>query len=148
VHKKLITTFSEKKLFNQIIKTIKNEKEHFNYHAAAAVMLVASASYASGNKAEGYTVYSVIDGRESTTAYNKKGHWLYTIQRYSTDNLDKNIIDKVRIVYDNYGVTSIQKIEQPGMDAVYVVHLENTKSIKLVRLTRDDMELVQGFNKQ
>jgi len=119
---------------------------------AATVTFVASASYASGNKtatgAEGYTVYSVIDGRESTTAYNKKGHWLYTIQRYSTDNLDKNIIDKVRSVYDNYGVTSIQKIEQPGMDAVYVVHLENTKSIKLVRLTRDDMELVQDFNKQ
>jgi len=119
---------------------------------ATTVMFVASASYASGNKtaigAKGYTVYSVIDGRESTTAYNKKGHWLYTIQRYSIDNLDKNIIDKVRSVYDNYGVTSIQKIEQPGMDAVYVVHLENTKSIKLVRLTRDDMELVQDFNKQ
>ena len=67
---------------------------------AAAVMLVASASYASGNKtsmgAKGYTVYSVIDGRESTTAYNKKGHWVYTIQCYSTDNLDKNIVDKVR----------------------------------------------------
>ena len=119
---------------------------------ATTVMFVASASYASGNKtaigAKGYTVYSVIDGRESTTAYNKKGHWLYTIQRYSIDNLDKNIIDKVRSVYDNYGVTSIQKIEQPGMDAAYVVHLENTKSIKLVRLTRDDMELVQDFNKQ
>ena len=118
---------------------------------AAAVMFVASASYASGNKtaidAKGYTVYSVIDGRESTTAYNKKGHWLYTIQRYSTDNLDKNIIDKVRSVYDNYGVTSIQKIEQPGMDAVYVVRLENTKSIKIIRLTSDDMEVVQDLIK-
>ena len=118
---------------------------------AAAVMLVASASYASGNKtavgAKGYTVHSVIDGRESTTAYNKKGHWLYTIQRYGTDNLDKNIIDKVRSVYDNYGVTSIQKIEQPGMDAVYVVRLENTKSIKIIRLTSDDMEVVQDLIK-
>ena len=118
---------------------------------AAAVMLVASASYASGNKtavgAKGYTVHSVIDGRESTTAYNKKGHWLYTIQRYSTDNLDKNIIDKVRDVYDNYGVTGIQKIEQPGADAVYVINLENKTSIKIVRLVNDDVELMKDLIK-
>jgi hypothetical protein len=74
---------------------------------AAVLMLAASASYASGNKtaiaAKGYTVRSVIDGRESTSAYDKKGNWVYTIQRYSTDNLDKSIIDKVRTVYNNYG---------------------------------------------
>src|SRR4051794_30217076 len=96
---------------------------------AAIVMLVASVSYASGNKtlaaAKGSTVHSVIDGRESTTAYDKKGNWVYTIQYYSIDNLDKNIIDKVRTVYDNYGVIAIRKIEQPGADAVYIVNLEN-----------------------
>ena len=79
------------------------------------------------------------------SAYNKKGKWVYTIQQYSLDNLDKNIVDRVRSIYYDYGVTSVQKVEQPGMDAVYVVHLENTKSIKLVRLTSDDMEVVQDF---
>ena len=117
-----------------------------------ATILVATTSYASGKTSvkanEGYIVRSVIDGRQATSALNKKGKWVYTIQQYSLDNLDKNIIDRVRSVYYDYGVTGIQKVEQPGMDAVYVVHLENTKSIKLIRLTSDDMELVQDFNKQ
>ena len=53
----------------------------------------------------------------------------------------------MRSVYYDYGVTSIQKIDQPGMETVYVVHLENEKSIKLVRLTKDEMELVQDLTK-
>lgn len=117
-----------------------------------ATILVATTSYASGKTSEkaneGYIVRSVIDGRKAMSAYNKKGKWVYTIQQYSLDNLDKNIIDRVRSIYYDYGVTAIQKVEQPGMDEVYVVHLENTKSIKLLRLTSDDMELVQDFNKQ
>src|SRR6478735_9342495 len=119
---------------------------------AIATILVATTSYGSGKTSvkanEGYVVRSVIDGRKAMSAYNKKGKWIYTIQQYSLDNLDKNIIDRVRSIYYDYGVTAIQKVEQPGMDEVYVVHLENTKSIKLLRLTSDDMELVQDFNKQ
>jgi hypothetical protein len=118
---------------------------------AAAVMLVASASYASGNKtsvtAKGYTTHSVIDGRQSTIAYDKKGNWVYTIQYYNTDNLDKNIVDKVRNDYNDYGVTAIQKIEQPGADPVYVVNLENKTSIKIVRLANDHVELIKDLIK-
>src|SRR3954447_4675546 len=119
---------------------------------AASVLLLASASFASGNKAsiavKGYTVRSVIDGRESTTAYNKKGDWVYTVQNYSIDNLDKSIIDKARNVYSDYGVTAIQKIEQPGADAVYVINLENTTSIKIVRLVNDEVELMKDLTKE
>jgi len=116
-----------------------------------AVILMAISSYAADNISpelrEGYTLHSVIDGRQSTSAYNKNGNWIYTIEQYSIDNLDKNIIDKVQSVYSDYGVTSIQKVVQPGMEPVYVVHLENEKSIKLIRLTKDDMELVQNLTK-
>jgi|SRR4051794_28895227 len=118
---------------------------------SAATILFTTTSYASDKASakanKGYVVHSVIDGRAATTAYDKKGRWVYTIQQYSLDNLDKNLVDRVRSVYYEYGVTSIQKVEQAGMDEVYVVRLENTKSIKLVRLTSDDMEAVQEFTK-
>ena len=116
-----------------------------------AALLVASTSYASNDKSsnstKGDVIHSVIDGRKAMTAYDKKGKWVYTIQQYSIDNLDKNIVDRVRSVYYGYGVTAIQKVEQPGMDAVYIVHIENTKSLKLIRLTRDEMEVVQDLTK-
>src|SRR6266487_5913684 len=114
--------------------------------------LVASTSYASDNttskSGKAHVVYSVVEGRQTMTAYNKNGKWIYTIQRYSPDNLDKNITDKVRSVYYDYGVTDIEKVEQQGMNVVYVVHLENEKSLKIVRLTDDEMELVQDFVKR
>jgi hypothetical protein len=135
----------------QLLKTIKMKKKILSIVFTVATILVVTTSYASDKTSEktnkGYIVHSVIEGRQAMSAYNKKGKWVYTIQQYSLDNLDKNIIDRVRSVYYDYGVTGIQKVEQPGMDAVYVVRLENTKSIKLVRLTNDDMELVQDLNK-
>jgi len=115
---------------------------------AIASILVTSTTYA-GNKSsrseKGYVVHSVIDGRKSMTAYDKKGKWVYTIQQYSIDDLDKSLKDRIRSVYYDYDVTIIQKVEQPGMDVVYVVHLENEKSIKIVRLTNDEMETIQDL---
>src|SRR5215471_14886978 len=97
----------------------------------SAVILIVSASYASDNSKskdrKGYVVHSIVDGRNTMTAYNRNGKWVYTIQQYSLDNLDKNIVDKVRSVYYDYGVTGIQKVEQPGMEPVFIVHIENTK---------------------
>src|SRR4051794_22685355 len=127
------------------------KKQILSVVLAIATILVATTSYGSDKTSvkanEGYIVRSVIDGRQAMSAFSKKGKWVYTIQQYSLDNLDKNIIDRVRSVYYEYDVTSIQKVEQPGMDAIYVVHLENTKSIKVVRLTSDDVEVVQEFTK-
>jgi len=114
-------------------------------------LIVTSNSFAadktSSKSEKAHVVRSMVDGRQTTIAYNKKGKWVYTIQQYSLDNLDKNIIDRVRSVYYDYGVTGIQKVEQPGRDVVYVVQLENLKAIKIVRLTHDEMELVQDLTK-
>src|SRR3954464_11829027 len=128
------------------------KKQILSVVLAIATILVATTSYGSDKTSvkanEGYIVRAVIDGRQAMSAFNKKGKWVYTIQQYSLDNLDKNIADRVRSVYYEYDVTGIQKIEQPGVETVYAVYLQNTKSIKIVRLTSDDMELVQDFNKQ
>lgn len=126
-------------------------KKQFLFLLFAAAMFTATSSFASEKNstetAKGYTVRSMIDGRESTSAYSKKGSWVYTIQTYSTDNLDKAIIDKVKEHYADYGVTGIQKIEQPGFDPVYIVYLENKTSLKTVRLANDEVELVSDYSK-
>ncbi|CAN5660723.1 hypothetical protein BH10BAC2_BH10BAC2_01750 [soil metagenome] len=118
---------------------------------AIAAIITTSTVSAAANKTtaakEGYTVNSVIDGRTSTTAFDKNGNWVYTVQQYSPASLDKRIMDKATDGYHNYGITSMQKIEQPGTDAVYIVRLENAKSLKTVRISNDDVELVQDYIK-
>jgi len=100
----------------------------------------ASIRYISPKSHKGYVVRSVTDGHKATIAYTEKGKWVYTIQQYILNDPDKNNIERVRSVYYDYTVTGIQKVEQPGMGAAYVVHLENLKSVKLVRSTNDEME--------
>src|SRR5678815_4571810 len=81
----------------------------------------------SGN---GFIASSVADGHQVSSAYTKKGNRVYTITRYASDNLDKRIINIVKMNYDKYFISSMEKIEQPGFDAVYIVHLSNSNSIK------------------
>lgn len=126
-------------------------KKHLLFILLSAAMLTATSSFASADKtsekAKGYTVRSLIDGRASLSAYDKKGNWVYTIQTYSVDNLDKSIIDKVKEHYADYGVTGIQKVDRPGLDTVYIVYIENKSSIKTVRIVNDEVELVNDYSK-
>ena len=116
---------------------------------AMAALLLTSVSYAADNssKKEGHVVHSVIDGRNTMTAYDKKGKWVYTIQQYDVNQLDKDLIRRIKPVYYDYTITAVQKVEQPGKDAVYIVHLENEDSIKTIRMTDDETETVQDIVK-
>ena len=116
---------------------------------AMAALLLTSVSYAADNssKKEGHVVHSVIDGRNTMTAYDKKGKWVYTIQQYDVNQLDKDLIRRIKPVYYDYTITAVQKVEQPGKDAVYIVHLENEDSIKTIRMTDDETETVQDIGK-
>ena len=63
---------------------------------AIASLLVTSTTYAGGTSSKsekGYVVHSVIDGRKSMTAYDKKGKWVYTIEQYGINDLDKSLRD-------------------------------------------------------
>ena len=95
----------------------------------------------------GFMASSVVDGRKVNATYNKKGNRVYSIVRYTTADLDKNIVDVVKYDYNEYFITSMEKIQQPGFDDVYLVHLVNPTSIKTVRVNGDETELIQDLKK-
>jgi hypothetical protein len=95
----------------------------------------------------GYIANAVVDGRQVSSAYNKNGNRVYSIVRYTSDNLDKNIIDIVKGSYNKYFITSMEKVAEPGLDPVYLVHLTNNNSIKTVRVSDGNTELLQDFKK-
>ena len=127
------------------------KKQLLNISMSIAAMIIVSTSFAADKKSssaeKGYTVHTVVDGHESITAYNKKGNLVYSIQDFTADNLDKNIVNKIKTVYDKYSITGLQKIEQPGLSTVYVAYLENARTLKTVRIADDEMELVKQFTK-
>jgi hypothetical protein len=96
---------------------------------------------------DGFIVKSLVDGHEITSAYDKKGNWVYTIKLYPTDNLALNIINIVKGSFDNYFITTMEKVDQPGNESVFVVHMENYNSFKTLRVVNNEVELVEDFQK-
>jgi hypothetical protein len=94
---------------------------------------------------DGFIASSVVDGHQVSSVYDKKGNKIYSIVRYTSNNLDKDIVDAVKINYDKYFIAGMDKIEQPGFKAVYIVHLTDSKSIKTIRISEDGSELMQSF---
>lgn len=125
-------------------------KKHFLAIALGLIAIATSSSaFAGTEKSEksgtATIVHSVEQGKPVTTAFSQKGKWIYTITRYTANNADKNIVDMVESAYYKYAITGIDKVEQPGFDAVYIVHLENASSLKNVRISNGEMEVVQDL---
>lgn len=114
-----------------------------------AALLMVNTSFAATTKTKdnGYTVHTIVEGRDATVAYNHKGEWVYTIQQFNMDNLDKQLIDKIKTVFDKYTITGIQKIEQPGYSDVYIAYLENASSYKTISISNDEVSLLQDIEK-
>jgi hypothetical protein len=96
---------------------------------------------------DGLTVHSEIDGNKVTSAYDKNGDWLYTIERHTAVSLLKDIMDIVKDSYSNYSITGMEKVDRPGHNTVYVVHIEDRNSIKTLRVRNGEVELMQDFQR-
>ena len=97
----------------------------------------------------GFILQSAADGHKITSAYDKKGNWVYTITNYPTENLSKEIIDIVEAGYNSYGysITTMKKIDQPGRETVYIVNMNNRDSFKVVGVSNNDVEVIHDFKK-
>ena len=100
------------------------------------------------NTATGYqALYSNVNGNEISSAYDKKGNWLYTIERHGAASLLKNVMDIVKDSYYDYFISGMEKVDRPGHNTIYIVHLEDINSIKTVRVSNGEVELVKDFKR-
>jgi hypothetical protein len=83
-----------------------------------------------------------------TSVFNKKGNWVYSIVVYPPVSLDKHILDVVNNGYsaDGYNITGMEKIQQPGMETVFLVYIKNNTSYKTLRVSHNDIEVMQEYN--
>jgi hypothetical protein len=88
------------------------------------------------------------DMRTMTSVFNKRGNWVYSIVVYPPVSLDKHILDVVNNGYsaDGYNITGMEKIQQPGMETVFLVYIKNNTSYKTLRVSHNDIEVMQEYN--
>jgi hypothetical protein len=124
------------------------------YLAQTALGLVAlltvATSFAASKSAEKITTIdkgSIVREGNKTTAYNKNGKWVYTIERITSDNLPADVMHVVNREFGYYYISGMEKVEQPGAEPAYIVHMQNNTSIKTVQVSGDEAKLTEDFVK-
>jgi len=62
------------------------------------------------NVKDGVMVYFTEKGINTRTGYDKKGNWLYTIERHGAASLLKNVMDIVKDSYYDYFISGMEKV--------------------------------------
>ena len=98
---------------------------------------------------DGFNASFTLDGIKNLLYYDKKGRWVGSLKVYAEDKLDRKIRDIVKREYYDYKITSIDEVETVGTYGIpaYIVHLEDSNSIKLIRVMDGVMDVYKDLSK-
>jgi hypothetical protein len=96
---------------------------------------------------DGFLSYFTDEGFATRAYYNKKGQWQYSLKFYPESKLPRDIRAIVKSTYYDFSITIVEQVEIPE-HLVYLVHLEDNTSLKIVRVTTEgDMDVIQDLRK-
>jgi len=84
--------------------------------------------------------------------YNSKGNWAYTLKQYTEKELPEDVRAQVKRAYYDYPITYVKEINQWDIInrselVVYLLHVENDRESKTIRVADGEMNLVETYNK-
>src|ERR1022692_1396105 len=95
---------------------------------------------------DGFLAVFTQDNNFNRAFYNKKGNLNATITYYDGKKLPHDIRAMVKSTYYDYDIPYVEEVHAEGK-VVYIIHLEDEKSWKKLRVSEDGMELIEDFNK-
>ncbi|MEO6454054.1 MAG: hypothetical protein ABIN97_08285 [Ginsengibacter sp.] len=121
------------------IKAVKNFKKHYK--------LVNDEKWYKAS--DGFSASFNSDGIKNILFYDNKGYWTGSLKIYGEDKMSRAVRDMVKRVYYDYTITIVDEIETLNTKdkPVYIVHLEDNYSIKLIKVRDDDMDVYSEFKK-
>ena len=113
-------------------------------------LLTVTSSFAAGKSADKITTLdkgSIVREGSKTTAFNKNGKWVYTIERISSDNLPADVMNVVIKDFGYYYISGMEKVEQPDAEPAYIVHMQNKTTVKTVQVSGDEATITEDYIK-
>jgi hypothetical protein len=95
---------------------------------------------------DGYVVEFTHDCIPMLAAYNKKGNWEFTVSYNSEKDLPVEVRQVVKNSFPDFNITRAEKV-RVAEKTIYVLHMQNEKSWKNVRVCEGEMEAMEDFNK-
>jgi len=112
------------------------------FGAGIAVIMMTTGANAAGS------VKDVKDAKaiSTTQVHDKKGRLLYQVKRYDENQMPKEIRSLVRSQYYDYNIVGVEEITIPGEEkSIYVVHLQDDTTIKIVKVYDGVMEVTGEY---
>jgi hypothetical protein len=79
--------------------------------------------------------------------YGPNGAWLQTVSGYEADKLDGTVKEMVRSSYRDYAISYVNQIDLPANRIIYLVEVQDNKSIRKIRIADDEMDVLQDIEK-
>jgi hypothetical protein len=95
---------------------------------------------------DGYMAYFFQDGYKHHCGFDLEGNWNYTMVSYPESKLDKSIRHHIKSKYYDFSIVKVDEI-QLIKKIVYVISLEDDTSFLKVKITDDEMEVIEQFRK-
>ena len=86
----------------------------------------------------------------TTIYYGRHGKWFGSLKGYKEDKLSPELRKMIKREYYDYSITYVQEAETIDSEGkpTYIIHLEDNKSIKRLRICDGQMEIWQEYKKQ
>jgi hypothetical protein len=95
---------------------------------------------------DGFMVYFYQDGSKKISGYDPKGNWLCNLISYKEDKLPEQVWQQVKSVYYDCSITFVNEI-QVRDKLIYIIHAEDKKSFKSIRVCGDEMNVIEEVQK-
>jgi len=79
--------------------------------------------------------------------YTQKGRRTACVSGYDAGRLDKNIYDKIKMVYYNSSIVYVNQVDLVNGKTFYIVEVQDAKTIKKLRVDDEGMEVVLELEK-
>jgi len=97
---------------------------------------------------DGFAVKFKEDGLQHMSTYSRVGNWLYTIIYYEEKKLPENVRAMVKSIYYDYSITMVEEINLHDDQTIYLVHMQDENTWKILKIADREMSIVEDFNKK
>jgi hypothetical protein len=91
--------------------------------------------------------YTDKNNSHCRTVYNSRGDFSYTIKQYFESNLLRDVRAMIKSQYYDYKITLVEEIVQTLKPLVYVVHMEDAATLKNIRVSDREIEVIEEYKK-
>ena len=94
----------------------------------------------------GFLAEFSLNSSKNRVVYDKKGNWRFTISYYEEKNLPAEIRAIVKPVYYDYTISRVEEVHANDQ-IIFIVHIQNDTSLKTLRVSEGQMDLIEDFPK-